>query len=151
MIIDGQRSADRATSVVLAYYNAFNRSDWRNMMALLTDDVRHDVNQGETEIGHEAFAAFLERMSKNYREEVRNVVVMATQDGRRAAAEFTVQGEYLATDTGLPEARGQRYSLPAGGFFELRDGRICRVTTYYNLQDWISQVQRGAERSAEQG
>ena len=132
--------------MVLAYYNAFNRSDWRGMLALLTDDVRHDVNQGETEIGHEAFATFLERMSKSYKEEVRNVVVMATQDGRRAAAEFTVQGQYLSTGDGLPEARGQRYTLPAGGFFEVRDGRICRVTTYYNLQDWIAQVQRAVEQ-----
>ena len=51
-----------------------------------------------------------------------------------------MHGEYLQTDPGLPEARGQRYVLPAGSFFALRDGKITRVTTYYNLQDWIAQV-----------
>jgi len=44
------------------------------------------------------------------------------------------------TDEGLPEAKGQRYSLPAGSFLTLRDGRITRITTYYNLADWMRQV-----------
>ncbi|NBQ49676.1 MAG: isopropylmalate/homocitrate/citramalate synthase, partial [Marivivens sp.] len=29
---------------------------------------------------------------------------------------------------------------PAGSFMTLKDGKICRVTTYYNLADWIRQV-----------
>ena len=60
-----------------------------------------------------------------------------------AAAEFVVNGEYLKTDPGLPEAKGQRYVLPAGAFFAVRDGRIARVTTYYNLSDWTRQVSQG--------
>ena len=27
------------------YYAAFNRQDWEGMLALLTDDIAHDVNQ----------------------------------------------------------------------------------------------------------
>jgi steroid delta-isomerase-like uncharacterized protein len=54
-----------------------------------------------------------------------------------------VHGSYLATDEGLPEANGQRYSLPAGIFFEIDDGLISRVTTTYNLNDWIAQVKAG--------
>ena len=46
----------------------------------------------------------------------------------------------LQTDAGLPEATGQTYQLPAGSFFDIRDGCIARVTTYYNLADWIRQV-----------
>jgi steroid delta-isomerase-like uncharacterized protein len=56
------------------------------------------------------------------------------------AAEFIVYGEYLATDEGLPEADGQTYCLPAGAFFAFADGRISRVTVYYNLADWCAQV-----------
>ena len=41
---------------------------------------------------------------------------------------------------GLPEAKGQTYRLPAGSFFEIRDGQIARITTYYNLTDWSAQV-----------
>ena len=50
----------------------------------------------------------------------------------KGAAEFTVIGEYLATDEGLPEANGQTYMLPAGAFFTLRDGRVARISNYYN-------------------
>jgi steroid delta-isomerase-like uncharacterized protein len=114
------------------------------MLALLTEDVAHDVNQGGREVGRDAFAAFMARMDRCYRERLADIVVMAEPSGTRAAAEFTVHGEYLATDEGLPEARGQRYSLPAGAFYAIRDGRIARVTMHYNLADWIAQVKAGA-------
>jgi steroid delta-isomerase-like uncharacterized protein len=63
-----------------------------------------------------------------------------TRAGTRGAAEFIVHGQYLADDEGLPPATGQRYVLPAGGFSTSRDGLISRVTVYYNLADWIAQV-----------
>jgi len=51
-----------------------------------------------------------------------------------------VHGKYIATGEGLPPAKGQTYVLPAGTFFEIDDGLITRVTTYYNLKDWTAQV-----------
>ena len=140
MIIDGTRAHDRATTLVLDYYAAFNRGDRDAMLALLTDDVAHDLNQGPRETGRDAFVAFMARMDRSYREQLRDIVVMASPDGARAAAEYVVHGEYLADDEGLPPANGQTYVLPGGAFFDLRDGRIARVTNYYNLQDWIAQV-----------
>lgn len=140
MRIDGNRRHDRAIELVLRYYAAFNRGDWDGMLDCLDDGVVHDLNQGARETGREAFAAFLRRMHASYREQLRDVVVMASDDGDRAAAEYVVHGEYLREDPGLPPANGQRYVLPGGAFFELRDGRIVRVSNYYNLQDWIAQV-----------
>lgn len=135
-----ETARDAAVALVQAYYAAFNRGDWEGMLALLAPDVAHDLNQGARETGVEAFRAFLARMERSYREQLHDVVVMAHADGTRAAAEYVVHGEYLATDDGLPEARGQRYVLPGGAFFTLRDGRIARVTNYYNLGDWVAQV-----------
>ena len=140
MKIDGNRRQDRATELVLTYYTAFNRGDWEGMLALLTDDVAHDLNQGKRDIGREAFAAFLARMEASYREQLRDIVVLTTLDGQRAAAEYVVHGEYHSTDEGLPPASGQKYVLPGGAFFDIREDRIARVTNYYNLQDWIAQV-----------
>ena len=131
-----------AIDLVSGYYDAFNRGDWDGMLALLTDDVAHDLNQGARETGREAFAAFLGRMNASYREQLRDIVVLASLDGDRAAAEYVVHGEYLNTDEGLPPATGQAYVLPGGAFFDIRDDRIARVTNYYNLQDWIAQVSR---------
>lgn len=136
----------RATPVIgtiHAYYAAFNAGDWEGMLALLTEDVAHDVNQGGREAGREAFRLFLRRMARHYRERAENLVVMASPDGSRAAAEFTIRGTYLETDEGLPEARGQGYVLPVGAFFALRSGRIARVSNFYNLTDWTRQVSSG--------
>ncbi|MCA3323306.1 MAG: nuclear transport factor 2 family protein [Roseomonas sp.] len=126
--------------IISAYLAAFNRGDWAGMLALLADDVVHDINQGGAEHGKAAFAGFLDRMARCYREELRDIVILVSADGTRAAAEFQVHGKYLAQDAGLPPARGQRYTLPAGAFFGLKDGRITRVTMYYNLREWLRQV-----------
>ena len=126
--------------LIRRYYDAFNRADWEAMLACLTDDVVHDLNQGPRETGIDAFRAFLGRMDRSYSEQLRDVVVMATLDGTRAAAEYVVHGTYDADDEGLPKARGQTYVLPGGAFFEIRGDRIARVSNYYNLGDWIAQV-----------
>ncbi len=122
------------------YYAAFNAGDMTTFLGLLTDDVIHDINQGGREIGKQAFSVFMDRMNGHYREQLVDMVIMASADGKRAAAEFVVLGEYLSTDEGLPEANGQTYRLPAGAFFEIRDGKVARITNYYNLEDWIKQV-----------
>ncbi|MCR6686208.1 ketosteroid isomerase-related protein [Pseudoxanthomonas sp.] len=140
MRIDGTRRQDRATELVLAYYAAFNRGDRQAMLALLADDVVHDLNQGARESGKPAFAAFMQRMDASYRERLEDIVVLASPDGERAAAEYVVHGQYLKDDEGLPPARGQEYVLPGGAFFDIRGERIARVSNYYNLQDWIAQV-----------
>jgi steroid delta-isomerase-like uncharacterized protein len=126
--------------IIDAYYAAFNAGDPDGMLALVTDGVEHHVNQGEVRHGKVKFAEFCSHMGVSYREELREIVVFVSDDGSRAAAEFMVHGEYLQTDPGLPEAHGQRYVLPVGTFFALKGGKIARITTYYNLQDWIRQV-----------
>ena len=126
--------------LITRYYAAFNAGDMETFLSLLTDDVVHDINQGARETGKAAFAAFMEKMNGHYREKLVDITVMAAPDGSRAAAEFTVLGEYLTTDEGLPPAQGQTYRLSAGAFFAIRDGKVARVTNYYNLQDWLKQV-----------
>ncbi|MBE0453634.1 ketosteroid isomerase-related protein [Roseovarius autotrophicus] len=128
------------TDTIRIYFDAFNRGDVAGMLACLSDDVHHHVNEGQVRIGKDAFRAFCEHMSRCYRETLTDVVLFEAEGGTRAAAEYIVNGTYLETDEGLPEARGQTYRLPAGSFFSLQDGRITRVVTYYNLADWVKQV-----------
>ncbi|KAA3502599.1 MULTISPECIES: ketosteroid isomerase-related protein [Rhizobium/Agrobacterium group] len=129
-----------ATETIRAYYDAFNRQDMDAFLALLHDEVVHDINQGERQTGKAAFASFMDHMNRSYKENLTDMVIMVSEDGQHASAEFIVNGEYLKTDEGLPEANGQKYVLPAGAFFDLRDGKVSRVTNYYNLNDWIAQV-----------
>ncbi|GLR68444.1 hypothetical protein GCM10010909_31250 [Acidocella aquatica] len=136
-------STAATSQLVETYYQTFNAGDREAFLALLTEDVIHGINQGEEQRGRGLFRVFLARMDHCYREEIRDVVVMVNHDGSRAAAEFMVHGTYLNTDEGLPEARGQRYILPAGAFFTIRDGKIARICNYYNLPDWTRQVSGG--------
>jgi steroid delta-isomerase-like uncharacterized protein len=134
------QSRIETAALIRRYYEAFNAGNSEGMLECLTDDVVHDVNQGERRTGKDKFRAFNARMTHHYHEQLENIAVMVSKDGARAAAEFNVNGKYLNTDEGLPAANGQTYILPAGTFFAIRDGKIARVTTYYNLTDWIAQV-----------
>lgn len=124
------------------YYAAFNKQDRTRMLACLADDIVHDINQGGSEKGIPAFNKFLDKMDSAYKENLTDMHIMVDSTGKRAAAEFTVNGSYLKTDPGLPEARGQKYVIPAGTFFEVdtANWKIKRVTTYYNLPAWIEAV-----------
>jgi steroid delta-isomerase-like uncharacterized protein len=131
---------DATAALIERYYTAFNAGDSDAMLACLTEDVAHDINQGGRQSGKAAFRDFLAHMDRCYRERLAEIVVMTAPDGTRAAAEFVVHGAYLSSDEGLPPATGQTYVLPAGAFFEIRDGAIARVSVHYNLADWIAQV-----------
>ena len=128
-------------ALIRRYYETFNHGDRTALLDLLTEDVIHDLNQGSTEIGREAFQRFLERMDHSYREQVEDLHILTSPNHpQRAAAEFQISGTYHHTDSRLPPATGQRYRLPVGAFFELTETHISRVTNYYNLQEWLRQI-----------
>lgn len=131
---------ETTSALIGEYYAAFNAMEIDRILACLDDNVAHDINQGNRESGKDAFRAFLGRMDHAYSEQLSDIIVMTSQDGGRAAAEFVVDGIYKVADEGFPAAHGQRYRLPAGGFFEVADGKITRVSVYYNLAEWIAQV-----------
>ncbi|MCH9825168.1 ketosteroid isomerase-related protein [Lentibacter algarum] len=130
------------SKTVEAYFAAFNAGDTEAMLACVAEDVAHHVNEGQVRRGKAAFGEFCAHMSRCYQEELTDMVIFAAEGGTRAAAEYIVNGTYLATDSGLPEANGQSYRLPAGSFFSLEGDKISRVVTYYNLADWVAQVSR---------
>ena len=137
-------SRDEAERLVRDYYDVFNSGDRPRFLALLAGDVVHDISQGGREIGRAAFAAFMQRMDRCYRERIENLAVMSDATGSRAAAEFVVRGVYVATDPDLPDgiahAAGQTYALPAGAFFTLRNGKVARISNHYNFGEWARQV-----------
>ncbi|WP_273499108.1 ketosteroid isomerase-related protein [Lentibacter algarum] len=130
------------SKTVEAYFAAFNAGDTEAMLACVAEDVAHHVNEGQVRRGKAAFGEFCAHMSRCYQEELTDMVIFAAEGSTRAAAEYIVNGTYLATDSGLPEANGQSYRLPAGSFFSLEGDKISRVVTYYNLADWVAQVSR---------
>lgn len=129
-----------ALETVKQYYNRFNQQDWEGMLSLVHPDIRHEPNQGEPRIGKEKFAEFMQQMDEAYEERLSDMTFFTEASGSGVAAEFVVNGIYKKADEGFPPARNQQYRLPAAAFLEVKDGKISRVTTYYNLQHWISLV-----------
>jgi steroid delta-isomerase-like uncharacterized protein len=103
------------------YYDKFNAKDNDGFLALLSDDVIHE-------------------MDECYNERAYDIAVMVNEDGERAAAEFMLDGTYLKQDGTLPPANGQTYTLRVGAFFEIRDGKVARITNHYNMKDWLRQI-----------
>ncbi|MFC5412989.1 ketosteroid isomerase-related protein [Larkinella bovis] len=129
-----------ALDVVKNYYDCFNQKDWDGMLALVSADIRHEPNQGEARIGLEKFTAFVHHMDESYDEKLTDMVFFTEPAGNRVAVEFVVNGIYKKAEDGLPPATHQTYVVPAAAFLEVANGKITRVTTYYNLPLWIQAV-----------
>lgn len=130
----------KAVEIVAQYYQAFNDKNWEKMLSLVDENIQHDSNQGETRMGMELFKKFVDKMDVAYDEKLTDMVFMGESTDTRVAAEFVVNGIYKEAEEGLPAAHGQKYVLPAGAFLEVKNGKITRVTTYYNLELWIQLV-----------
>ncbi|HUG61176.1 MAG TPA: ketosteroid isomerase-related protein [Methylomirabilota bacterium] len=130
------------SALIEAYIEAFNARSVSGILECLSEDVAYDANQAERRIGRSSVEAYLVHMFRCYRETVSDLLVMVSDDGYRAAAEYTMRGVYVETDDALPPAEGQTYSVSGGTFFEVDDRRLSRVTNYYNLDAWIAQVGR---------
>ena len=130
-----------ALEIAKEYYQHFNDRNWEGMLSLLDENIRHDPNQGEEpRIGLEKFAEFMKHMDESYDEKLTDMVFFSEPGNHRVAVEFVVNGIYKKGEPGLPEARGQKYVLPAAAFLEFKNDKIVRVTTYYNLTLWIKLV-----------
>lgn len=131
------------SDIVKRYFDAFNAKDTDGMLDCLSPDVAHHVNEGGIRHGKTAFEAFCAHMSRCYDETLSDMVIFEAADRSRVAAEYVVNGTYLSTDDGLPAATGQTYKITAGSFFEVSDGKITRVTTRYNLSEWLAEISGG--------
>ncbi len=97
------RMTDATHDLIARYYAAFNAADAPGMLACVSEDVEHRVNEGGIRRGKALFAEFCAHMGVSYREELRDIVIFTAQGGSRAAAEFTVHGTYLTTDRACPK------------------------------------------------
>ena len=130
----------KAIDTAKAYYDAFNRKDWQGMLNLVAEDIIHAPNQGQIREGKVLFEAFLQKMDTAYEESLTEMVFYTEPSDAKIAVQFVVNGVYKVAEEGMPKAYGQIYTLPAAAFLEVENGLIKKVTTYYNLEDWLQQV-----------
>jgi steroid delta-isomerase-like uncharacterized protein len=124
--------------IIENYYQAFNEKKWQEMLSLLDENVIHEINESSAVQGKNEFTSFLKIMDEAYDERLTDMIIFS--NGNRCAAEFICHGVYKKSQPGLPPAKGQKYSLRVGCFFELKNNKITRITNYYNLNNWLKQV-----------
>ncbi len=111
------------------------------VLGLLADDCDPRLRWRPARDGKAAFAESL-RDRATRREQLRDVVVMSSPAGTRAAVEYVAQGETASAAASRRDAARQRYTRPGGLFFAIREGRIERVSSYTGAAG------PGAERGA---
>lgn len=114
-------AAGEIEALLRRFVDALNASDWDAALACLDDDVVLDGDAGERAIGREAFRDGLAAEARSNRRSIGDLVVMTAPDGLHAAAEFSLRGEPA-------DGSGPSFSVPAGLFFEVADGRIARIS-----------------------
>jgi steroid delta-isomerase-like uncharacterized protein len=129
--------------LVKAYYDSLNKKDIKQFFALMDSNVIHDINQGTTEIGIEKFKKFMEKSNASFDEKLTDIVIMVSNDGKHAAALWVDHGTYYHDYPGMDlKAHNQQYVIKGGHFFEIRQGGIYRVTTYFNENDFMKQIRK---------
>ena len=110
-------TADATRDLVRSFLDALNAHDLGRVTSMVSEDVAHDLPGGTREIGAERLR---EHLARAPREMLGDIVVMSDESGARAAAEFTQQGDQGGT--------AASYSVNAGYFIEIDEGRITRLT-----------------------
>jgi steroid delta-isomerase-like uncharacterized protein len=101
-----------ALALLERYYAAFNAGDRPAMLACLTEDVAHDINQGERQTGKAAFTAFLAHMDRCYAEQLSDITLMEHADGLRAAAELPSMASIWPPTRACPRPVASATSCP---------------------------------------
>lgn len=129
--------------LVKTYFEALNKKDMNLYFSIIDKNVIHDINQGTSEQGIEKFKEFMKKAGDSFDEKLSNLVIMVSDDGKYAAARWLDHGTYIKDFVGMDiPAKNQKYTLSGGHFFEIQHGKITRVTTYYNIADFMEQVKR---------
>lgn len=132
-------------NIVRNYYLHLCNGNCDAIAELVDQGIVHEFNQGPTHIGIEKFREFLNVKEKHYKETIQDLFIFVDLSAHRAAAEFLLKGNYVQTYPGLPAATGQSYKIRVGAFFEFRNNKISRLTTYFNFESWLSQISIGSQ------
>ncbi|MCB1475564.1 MAG: nuclear transport factor 2 family protein [Rhodobiaceae bacterium] len=116
---DRNDGAELAREKISAFLKAYGKRDIGGLLELVDDDAVLEDEKGDRRFGSEAFKTYFVSRFAHGRETIGDVAAMASADGSRGAAEFTLRGE---------REGGDSYSLNKGLFFALDGGMITRVS-----------------------
>ena len=120
-------------ALIKRFFDAINSADAEAAANCLHEDAVRDTGGGAREFGRQAFREFLVYRQAETGEQIGDAMIMANDDGTRAAAEFTRRGR--RRDASGIAGGGESYSVSGGMFFAVEDGSIVRITPAGALAD----------------
>lgn len=127
--------------LVNTYYNALNNKNMNQFFAIITPNVIHDINQGGSEQGIGKFKLFMQQSNNSFDEKLSHIIIMVSNDGNYATGQWIDHGTYYRDFPGMGlKAKNQKYILRGANIFEITNGKISRVTTYFNEAEFMTQV-----------
>ncbi len=114
-------------ALIARFFEALNAGDTDTVLECLHEDVVHDRRANRT-FGRQEYRFHIGERMAEVEETMGDIAVMTSDDGTRAAAEFTRRGHRRS-------APDKSYSLTGGTFFAIEDGLITRITPAEALAD----------------
>lgn len=113
-----------AIALVDRFFEAINAGQGDSAAACLGEDVVFDIADGQRRFGPASLRDLLSANRAHGALQYTDIAILVSEDGTRAAAEFTLRGR-RRQDT---EQFGEAFSLPGGVFLAIEDGKIIRIT-----------------------
>jgi steroid delta-isomerase-like uncharacterized protein len=126
--------------IVSALIEASNSENYERMESLLADDfVYEEVATGK--ICHRAkefidFAKLVHSEFPDHKWEAKSII----SSGDMAAVEAVWNGTFTNSDDPKRPATNKHATLRSVEIMELRDGKICRFTEYFDLSSMLKQL-----------
>ena len=118
---------------------AWSSHDVEKLLLLFTEDCIYEdvtmgaVNRGKSEL--KLFAGAVLGAFPDFKMELKS----GFTGGNWAAAEWTMSGTHKGDLPGIP-ATGKGFSLRGSTICELRDGKIKRLSDYWNMVTFLKQI-----------
>jgi steroid delta-isomerase-like uncharacterized protein len=139
----GREMADDAVTVVEALFEAFNDGDLDRAAECVSDDFELvDVAAGQSFQGPNGCRQWL-GMFRTALPDARTELVSIFAHGAQVASEHIGRGTQtgpFATPAGTIPPTDRPIELRIGEFYEVRDGKITRLTAYYDTATMMRQL-----------
>ena len=119
-------------------FAAFNARDWDNVLALVDPECVLEIGSNARMTGVTGAREIIGFYEQFY--EMRFVSYRHFVAAHRSSTEAMMRVKYIATEPGMPEARGQVCDVPFACFGEVRGGRYTRIRMIFSFVEWINIV-----------
>ena len=119
---------------------AWNAHDVDRIAAFYTDDcVKEDLAIGKATRGKTEMRALIGG-AFTAMPDMKIELVTLFDCGDWAATEWIMSGGYSNDYPGMPVATGRRFSVRGASIMELRNGKISRISDYWDFASFLRQV-----------